>query len=45
MRRSMLGTVLFTLILLAAPAALACNSCFRTPLVRFGAADLVDRHG
>jgi hypothetical protein len=37
----MLGTVLFTLILLAAPAALACNSCFRTPLVRFGAADLV----
>jgi hypothetical protein len=41
MRRSIFGTVLVTLILLGTPAALACNSCFRTPLVRFGAAEWV----
>ena len=41
MRRTMLSVALFGLILLATPAAPACNSCFRTALVRFGAADCV----
>jgi hypothetical protein len=37
----MFSTVLFSAILLATPSAPACNSCFRTSLVRFGAAEWV----
>jgi hypothetical protein len=41
MRRIMLGAALFSVILLATPSATACNSCFRTSLVRFGVAEWV----
>jgi hypothetical protein len=41
MRRILFGTALFSATLLATPSASACNSCFRTSLVRFGAAEWV----